>query len=157
LITDRLIVPEAVMEWRRGRAYGQDLRDKMFAAIDRGIEPVEVAETFTVSVSWIYKALGRRRATGETTARPQRCHVAGKLDLHHDAIRARVAAVPDMTIAELRDWLRAARGISVSHAVMWETLKRLGLSLKKRPSMPPNRNAPMSPLRARTGVSCSPS
>ena len=30
------------MEWRRGRAYGQDLRDKMFAAIDRGIEPVEV-------------------------------------------------------------------------------------------------------------------
>ena len=39
------------MEWRRGRAYGQDLRDKMFAAIDRGIEPVEVAEAFTVSVS----------------------------------------------------------------------------------------------------------
>jgi transposase len=145
------------MEWRRGRAYGQDLRDKMFAAIDRGIEPVEVAETFTVSVSWIYKALGRRRATGEMTARPQRCHVPGKLDLHHDEIRARVAASPDMTIAELRDWLRTARGISVSHAVMWETLKRLGLSLKKRPSMPPSKNAPMSPLRARNGVSCSPS
>jgi transposase len=144
------------MEWRRGRAYGQDLRDKMFAAIDRGMEPVEVAETFTVSVSWIYKALGRRRATGEMTARPQRCHVPGKLDLHHDEIRARVAAVPDMTIAELRDWLRTARGISVSHAVMWETLKRLGLSLKKRPSMLPSKNAPMSPLRARNGVSCSP-
>jgi len=145
------------MEWRRGRAYGQDLRDKMFAAIDRGIEPVEVAETFTVSVSWIYKALGRRRATGEMTARPQRCHVPGKLDLHHDEIRARVAAVPDMTIAELRDWLRTARGISVSHAVMWETLKRLGLSLKKRPSTPPSKSAPMSPPRARNGVSRSPS
>jgi transposase len=145
------------MEWRRGRAYGQDLRDKMFAVIDRGIEPVEVAETFTVSVSWIYKALGRRRATGEMTARPQRCHVPGKLDLHHDEIRARVAAAPDMTIAELRGWLRTARGISVSHAVMWEALKRLGLSLKKRPSMPPSKNAPMSPLRARNGVSCSPS
>jgi transposase len=144
------------MEWRRGRAYGQDLRDKMFAAIDRGIEPVEVAETFTVSVSWIYKALERRRTTGETTARPQRCHVPGKLDLHHDEIRARVAAVPDLTIAELRDWLRAAYGIAVSHAVMWVTLKRLGLSLKKRHSTPLSRNAPMSPLHARNGVSCSP-
>ena len=124
------------MEWRRGRAYGQDLRDKMFAAIDRGKEPVEVAEAFTVSVSWIYKALGRRRATGETTARPQRCHVPGKLDLHHDEIRARVAAVPDMTIAELRDWLWTSHGIVVGHAVMWETLKRLGLSLKKRMARP---------------------
>src|SRR5262249_5909376 len=98
--------------------------------IDRGMEPVEVAEAFTVSVSWIYKALGRRRTTGETTARPQRCHVPGKLDLHHDEIRARVAAVPDMTSAELRDWLWTAHGIVVGHAVMWETLKRLGLSLK---------------------------
>ena len=93
-------------------------------------KPVEVAEAFTVSVSWIYKALGRRRTTGETTARPQRCHVPGKLDLHHDEIRARVAAVPDMTIAELRDWLWTSHGIVVGHAVMWETLKRLGLSLK---------------------------
>jgi transposase len=144
------------MEWRRGRAYGQDLRDKMFAAIDRGIEPVEVAEAFTVSVSWIYQAVGRRRTTGETMARPQRCHVPGKLDLHHDEIRARVATVPDATIAELRDWLRTAHGISVSHAVMWETLGRLGLTRKKRPSTPPSRNAPMSRLRARNGVSCSP-
>src|SRR5215467_4456784 len=152
-----MVAPGAVMEWRRGRADGQDLRDKMFAAIDRGMEPIEVAEAFTVSVSWIYKALGRRRTTGETTARPQRCHVPGKLDLHHDEIRARVAAVPDMTIAELRDWLRTARSISVSHAVMWETLKRLGLSLKKRPSTPPSKSAPMSPLRDRNGVSRSPS
>jgi hypothetical protein len=37
-----------------------------------------------------------------------------------------VAAVPDMTIAELRDWLRTVCGFSVSHAVIWETLKRLG-------------------------------
>lgn len=34
--------------------------------------------------------------------------------------------MPGMTIAELRDWLRTVRGISASHAVMWETLKRLG-------------------------------
>jgi len=83
-----------MMNWRRGRWYGQDVRDKMFAAIDRGVEPVEVADLFGVSVSWIDKALGRRRKTGETTARLQRCHVPGKLTAHHAAIRAEVAARP---------------------------------------------------------------
>jgi hypothetical protein len=50
------------MNWQRGRSYGQDLRDKMFAAIDRGRDPKAVATAFTVSVSWIYKAVGRRRS-----------------------------------------------------------------------------------------------
>ena len=31
------------MNWQRGRSYGQDLRDKMFAAIDRGMNPGAVA------------------------------------------------------------------------------------------------------------------
>ena len=39
------------MNWQRGRSYGQDLRDKMFAAIDRGMNPGAVAMAFAVSVS----------------------------------------------------------------------------------------------------------
>lgn len=58
------------MTLRRGRSYRQDLRDKMPAAIDRGTEPRAVAALFEVSVSWIYKVLGRRRSTAETVARP---------------------------------------------------------------------------------------
>jgi hypothetical protein len=37
----------------------------MFAAIDAGLAAGAVAAV-RVSVSWIYKALGRRRAKGET-------------------------------------------------------------------------------------------
>jgi transposase len=143
------------MNWQRGRSYGQDLRDKMFAAIDRGIEPAAVATAFTVSVSWIYKAIGRRRETGETTARPQRCHVAGKLAAYHAEIRAQVTAVADMTIAELRAWMLETYGVSVSHAVMWETLRRLKLTLKKRPDMRPSRSARTSQPHARSGELCS--
>jgi len=135
------------MNWQRGRWYGQELRDKMFAAIDRGIEPAAVATAFTVSVSWIYKAIGRRRETGETTARPQRCHVAGKLAAYHAEIRAQVTAVADMTIATY--------GVSVSHAVMWETLRRLKLTRKKRPDMRPSRSARTSQPHARSGELCS--
>ncbi len=43
------------MNWRRGCAYDQDLRDKVLVAIDRGMEPKAVADAFTVSVSWSRK------------------------------------------------------------------------------------------------------
>lgn len=49
-----------------GRAYCQDLRDRVIAAVDGGAGAYAIAPLFQVSVSYIYKALGRRRATGET-------------------------------------------------------------------------------------------
>ena len=64
------------MAWRRGKSYAQDLRDRVFVAADDG-EPVgRIATMLRVSVSYVSKVLTRRRLTGETTARPQRCHVA---------------------------------------------------------------------------------
>jgi hypothetical protein len=38
--------------------------------------------------------LARRRETGETAARRQCYHVAGKLDAYHEAIRTRVLRCP---------------------------------------------------------------
>jgi transposase len=122
-----------------------------------GPEPKAVAEAFTVSVSWICKLLGRRRVTGETTARPQRCHVPGKLDAYHAELRAQVAAIPDVTIGELRVWMRQTHSVSVSHAVMWEKLKELQLTLKKRPATQRSRRVRMSSPRAKSGVLYSPS
>ena len=79
------------MQWRRGKAYSQDLRDRVFALCDAGDAVGEIAETLCVSVSYVSKALSRRRDTGETSARPQRCHMAPKLSGLYDAIRAEVA------------------------------------------------------------------
>jgi transposase len=59
------------MSWRPGQAYAQHLRDRVRAVIDRGMGAYEVAPLLQVSVSWINKALARRRETGESTARPQ--------------------------------------------------------------------------------------
>ena len=64
---------------------------------------------FQVSVSYIYKALIRRRKTGEVTARRSGCGPKPKLAPHDDALRARVAAEPDITLAELQAWLLAER------------------------------------------------
>ena len=51
-----------------GAPYSPDLRERVIAAVDGGLGAYASA-VFRVSVSYVYKALGRRRATGETTAR----------------------------------------------------------------------------------------
>jgi transposase len=139
------------MEWRQGQAYSQDLRDRVLAAVDRGMPVYEAAPVFRVSVSYIYKALARRRETGENSARPQRSHTPPLLVDHHGVIERQVAERPDATLAELRAWLLAAHGVAVSQGCMWSTMKRLGLTRKKSRSARPSRTARTSPAPARSG------
>jgi transposase len=114
---------------RRGQAYGQDLRDRVLAAVG---EPIRVvAARFAVSASYVSKVRARLRATGETTPGPQHNHVSRRLGPLDDALRRRVAEQADATIAELRAWVAREHGVTVSHPVMWKTLVQLGLTLKK--------------------------
>ncbi len=120
------------MLWRRGQSYSQDLRERVFAAADDG-EPVgRIAILLRVSVSYVSKVLSRRKLTGETTARAQRCHVVPKLSGLHSAILAQVTSRPDATIAELRAWLLETHQVSASIGLMNKTLAELDLTFKKR-------------------------
>jgi transposase len=139
------------MAWKSGRSYSADLRGRVLAAIDGGSPAKAVARLFQVSVSYIYKALGRREATGETEARPQRNHQQLKLAAHHDAIAAEVARRPDVTLEELRAWLLATHGVSASLGLMHKTLVRLGLTLKKSRGGPRSRTGRTSPSNAPPG------
>jgi transposase len=129
------------MLWQRGRAYAQDLRERVFAAFDAGFPVGQIAVMLLVSVSYVSKALSRRRDTGETAARPQRCHVPRKLAGLLQEIRQYVAARPDATILEIRAWLLKTHKVSVSKTVVWETLAHLDLTRKKRPCTASNRTA----------------
>jgi transposase len=121
------------MVWKQGRAYHQDLRDRVFQIADAGTPVGGVAELLRVSVSYVSKVLGRRSQTGETTAREQRGHVPAKLTAYHAALRERVGATPDATLAELQAWLKQTHQVTASTTLIWETLGALELTLKKRP------------------------
>jgi transposase len=141
------------MLWRRGKSYSQDLRERVFAAADDG-EPVgRVATMLRVSVSYVSKVLSRRKLTGETTARLQRCHVAPKLSSLHPAILAQVSSHPDATIAELRDWLLKIHQVSASPGLMNKTLAVLDLTYKKSPSTPLSKRVRTLPGPASNGAS----
>ena len=126
------------MGWRQGQAYHQDLRERVFQVADAGTPVSGVAKVLRVSVSYVSKVLGRRRQTGETTARPQCGHIPAKLAAYHGAIRERVSAAPDATLAELQTWLKQTHQVTASTTLIWETLRALDLTLKKSPCTPQN-------------------
>ena len=135
-----------------GKPYSQDLRERVITAVDTGTGAYVAAPLFRVSVSYIYKALIRRRMTGEVTARPSGGGPKPKLAPYDDALRARVAAEPDITLAELQAWLLAERKLKVSIGCLWNRLKFLELPLKKSRSELPSRIGQMWPKRVMSGV-----
>ncbi len=138
------------MGWRQGQSYSQDLRDRVLSTMGSS---ASVAERFGVSISYVIKARQRRDRHGDLCAGPQRSQTAAKLAGHDEVLRARVADVPDATLAELTAWVHAELGISVSITAMWTRLRRLGLTLKKRPLSLRNVHARTSQKRVASGRS----
>ena len=125
--------------------YSQDLRDRILAAYDRGMRTKQISETFDVSPAWARAVKQRRRETGATTALPMGGVRIVKIDAGR--LSALVAEQPDATLAELRDRL----GVQCTEPAVCIALKRLGLSYKKKRSMPRSRIAPTSQNDERTG------
>ena len=130
------------MAWRRGQAYGPDLRGRVLAALDAGASVREAAARFAVSPSYCAKARLRREATGDAGPGLQRGgHRPRVLAPHEAALRARLDEQADATLAELRAWLRDERGVSVGLVTVWGAVARMGLTLKKSGSGRPSRIA----------------
>ena len=125
-----------------GVAYSQDLRERVMAAVDGGLNVYSAAPMFRVSVSYIYKALSRRRATGDVTAHKSGGGPKPKLAAHDEALRAQVAQKADITLIELQAWLANDHAVKVSIGCLWARLRDLGLTLKKSRNAPQSRTAP---------------
>ena len=140
------------MAWRRGQTYSQDMRDRVLAADDESAR--EVAERLHVSPSYVIKARQRRDREGRLTAGRLRSGPPPKLADHYVAIEQHVCEHPDATLEERRTWLRQTHGASVSLGTMWNTLRRLEVTRKKRPSRRASVRAKTSPERAACGIGC---
>ena len=120
-----------------------DLRNRLVRSVAAGSSARQAARRFEVSASAAIKLMQRVRETG--SAAPARIGgyrqplLAGQEDL----LRALTARKPGITLAELQAAL-AERGIEVaSLTTIWSTLRRLGLTHKKRASRPQSRTGQM--------------
>ena len=125
-----------------GVAYSQDLRERVMAAVDGGLGVYSAAPMFRVSVSYIYKALSRRRATGDVTAHKSGGGPKPKLAAYDEALRAQVTRKADITLVELQAWLASDHAVKVSVGCLWARVRHLGLTLKKSRNAPQSRIAP---------------
>lgn len=126
-----------------------DLRTRILKACDRGEETQEqIARRFCVSYGLVKKLLSQRRRTGSIEARYRFC---GRkpviLPAHRKALRALVAAEPDLTLDELRTRLELTCTVQAIHYVLAD----LGLTYKKRRSVPVSKAGPTSSKHAVSG------
>ena len=117
-------------------AYSMDFRRAVAKAHAECGSSREVAEQFNCSESWVRRLVQRQREDGTLAPRPIKLPDNHKFhEKELDQLRQLIAERPDMTLGELAE----ALGNKVSIPTVWRATRRLGMSFKKRRSMPANK------------------
>jgi transposase len=107
-----------------------DLRERIVEAVDNGMSRNQAAKRFGVAVSSVVRLMQRRLRFRTLEPKPMGGSKSYALADHEEAVRELVAAIPDMTVAELQNRLKAKR-IRVSASAITRFLKHLDLQYKK--------------------------
>ena len=106
-----------------------DLRARVVGAVLAvGELPIGGVQRFDVAVSSVVKRSQRKRRTGFVAPGKMGGHRKPVLAPHRAFI---VEQMPHLTLHGLKDML-VARGVKVSHVVVWTFLRREGLRFKKK-------------------------
>ena len=133
-------------------AYSIDLRERVLADFDAGMGNDAVARKYRVSSRWVYKLRRQRSETGQIAPRRGKTGPKPKLAAHVEQLVQLIEAQPDATLSELRERL----GVPVSLTTLWTTLKKLGVTLKKKSCGRLSKIAPTLPNTAPLGASGKP-
>jgi transposase len=124
-----------------GRAYSEDLRSRIVAAVESGATRTAAAAQFAVSPSCAIKLMQHVQRTGSVAPAPRGRKPFALAD-HEALVRDLVAARPDATLDELTCEI-ASRGIRASRSAVDRFLKACGLTFKKSRCMPSSRSGRM--------------
>ena len=115
------------------KAYSLDLRERVVAAYQNGVETIrEVAEQFQVSESFIKKMLARHRGSGDLAPRGHGGGQQKRLsETHRKWLLKTVLTTPAITLSELESKLSDEKKISVSVPTLSRELRGLNLRRKK--------------------------
>ena len=114
------------------KAYSLDLRDRVLAALDRGMPRSQVVTTFQISLASLKRWHAARRDTGDFAPQlPSGGFEPTIPPEHHPHLRAQVAALPDATLAEHAAHWNATHGTSLSQWTIGRAIRALGVTRKK--------------------------
>ncbi len=136
------------------RTLSLDLRQRILDSYDHeeGTR-AGIAHRFRVSLGMVKKLLQQRRRTGDIA--PRHC-LSGRKPMivatHRNQIRSLLAKKNDLTLKELRQ----AMGLHCSLQAIHVVLGKMGLTYKKRHSVPVNKTGLTSRGRAGSGANAKP-
>lgn len=121
------------------KALSMDLRERILKVYEQeDCTREQVARRFAVSLGMVKKLLSRKRHGQEIGARYDRCGGKARIvESHRQALRALLKQKPDMTLAQMRAALELDCTLPAIHYV----LLGMGLTYKKRRSMPASKAA----------------
>ena len=136
------------------KPYSMDLRERVAEACERGkLTRTQVAERFSVSMSFIRRLMDRKQATGSLAPKPHAGGFASAFDAPaRQALRDLVGEQPDATLKELRQRLAERGGPSVTEARVCQVLGELRLPRKKSPRRPASGTGRTSGPHGRSGT-----
>ena len=131
------------------KAYPVEFRHRVVELHGQGWTTQEIRQALGVSRAWV-DSIKRLHAAGRPldvkSSANRRTSLAQR---QGERLTARVAEHPGTTLAQLQQDL----GLTESIWTIWKALRTLGLTLKKRPSGPPNRVARTSSRNGPSGRS----
>src|SRR6202046_3638921 len=127
------------------KPYSQDLRDRVIDAVERGeMSRRAAARRYAISESVAIKWLERVERDGSREPVGHGGHRASKLMPHRDFLEAARSEEPDITLQTLCDRLLSERTVKADTSMMSRFFRRIGVTVKKRPSSRASRIAQTS-------------
>ena len=112
------------------RPYSRDLRERVVGAVEGGLSRRRVANLFGVAISTVIDWVDAWQREGRLAAPPIGWEHNSRPTKERNWLLERVAAVPDLTLQEIRAEL-AARGTQVGYGTVWRFFAAEGFSFKK--------------------------
>ena len=116
------------------KPYSQDLRDRVIDAVKRGLSRRAAARHYEIRESLAIKWLERVERDGSREPVGHGGHRPSKLMPHRDFLEAARTEKSDITLSALCDRLLSERGVKADTSMMSRFFRRIGVTLKKRPS-----------------------
>lgn len=113
------------------RPLGQDLRQRIIAARERGDGTGEVCKRFGVSRKSVERFWKQHCRTGQCLPKKIGGYRRSRLAKHGRTLQGWIEAKPDLTLVELQQRCLARLQVSIGITALWHRLRRLGLSFKK--------------------------
>ena len=111
-------------------AYSLDLRKRVLSDSESGLPTEELADKYSVSISWVNRLRQRYREAGDINPKKVGRQQGSKVDEHRDCLSQLIEEKPDRTIEELQEML----DIEVSWSTVRRAVIKLGYCFKKNDS-----------------------